>query len=113
MASQTFGKMLYYPESDSLRQFPSPESLKHQIIISTKPPKEYLESRHIIKRRDNSSPDGRDSSDEEGTSGMETSDNMPEIGEADDKVSSEIIIIFLLIFPFFLGFVWFCNCFYV
>ncbi|XWS56728.1 hypothetical protein CRYUN_Cryun09bG0110300 [Craigia yunnanensis] len=45
MVTQTFGTMLYYPESDCLGEFPSPESLKHRIIISTKPPIEYLESR--------------------------------------------------------------------
>ncbi|OMO76015.1 C2 calcium-dependent membrane targeting [Corchorus olitorius] len=45
MVTQTFGDMLYYPESGCLSEFPSPESLKHRIIISTKPPKEYLESR--------------------------------------------------------------------
>lgn len=43
MLNQVFGKMLYYPQSEPLAEFPSPESLKHRIIISTKPPKEYLE----------------------------------------------------------------------
>ncbi|KAM7265542.1 hypothetical protein ACFE04_003225 [Oxalis oulophora] len=43
MVTQTFGDLLYYPESDCLAEFPSPETLKHRIIISTKPPKEYLE----------------------------------------------------------------------
>ena len=47
--------MLYYPESDSLEEFPSPASLLHRIIISTKPPKEYLESRNpLVKQKDNS-----------------------------------------------------------
>ncbi|KAL3579025.1 hypothetical protein D5086_020529 [Populus alba] len=50
MVTQTFGGMLFYPESDSLVQFPSPESLKHRIIISTKPPKEYLESNGIKQK---------------------------------------------------------------
>lgn len=44
MVSKTFGEMLYLPESESLAEFPSPESLKRKIMISTKPPKEYLES---------------------------------------------------------------------
>lgn len=39
--------MLYYPESNTLGEFPSPESLKQRIIISTKPPKEYLEKDHV------------------------------------------------------------------
>lgn len=42
MIVQTFGEMLFTPGSSLLREFPSPESLKRRIIISTKPPKEYL-----------------------------------------------------------------------
>ena len=54
MATQTFGEMLYYPESESLAEFPSPASLLHRIMISTKPPKEYLESRNpIVKPQEN------------------------------------------------------------
>ncbi|EOA28382.1 hypothetical protein CARUB_v10024587mg [Capsella rubella] len=62
MATQIFGQMLYYPESDSLEEFPSPASLLHRIIISTKPPKEYLESRNpIVKQKDNNvSPSSED-----------------------------------------------------
>lgn len=44
MATQVFGELLYYPQTDSLVEFPSPESLKGRILISTKPPKEFLES---------------------------------------------------------------------
>lgn len=47
MLSQVFGKMLFYPESDCLKEFPSPEELKHRVIISTKPPKEYLEAQNL------------------------------------------------------------------
>ncbi|KAH9767095.1 phosphoinositide phospholipase C 6 [Citrus sinensis] len=47
MITQIFGKMLYFPESNKLAEFPSPESLKQRIIISTKPPKEYLEKDHV------------------------------------------------------------------
>lgn len=40
----TFGTDLFYPENvEELKEFPSPESLKGRILISTKPPKEYLE----------------------------------------------------------------------
>ncbi|KAJ4892021.1 Phosphoinositide phospholipase C 6 [Raphanus sativus] len=54
MATQIFGEMLYYPESESLAEFPSPASLLHRIMISTKPPKEYLESRNpIVKQQEN------------------------------------------------------------
>lgn len=44
MAIQIFGEVLYYPEPECFDVFPSPEALKHQIVLSTKPPKEYLES---------------------------------------------------------------------
>ncbi|XP_061351668.1 phosphoinositide phospholipase C 6-like [Gastrolobium bilobum] len=43
MTTQIFGDMLYYPQTDPLTEFPTPESLKDRILISTKPPKEYLE----------------------------------------------------------------------
>ncbi|XP_047967643.1 phosphoinositide phospholipase C 4-like [Salvia hispanica] len=57
MLSQVFGKMLFCPESDCLKEFPSPEELKHRIIISTKPPKEYLEAQNLkggesLRRKD-------------------------------------------------------------
>ncbi|KAI5574792.1 hypothetical protein BDE02_10G168300 [Populus trichocarpa] len=86
MITQTFGGMLYYPESDSLVQFPSPESLKHRIIISTKPPKEYLES-NGIKQKGALSPGGRNSSEEdEEASGIP--DHTAEL-EADDRSNSD------------------------
>ncbi|XVF69008.1 hypothetical protein PTKIN_Ptkin11bG0046400 [Pterospermum kingtungense] len=43
MVTETFGEMLYCTETENLQQFPSPESLKKRVLISTKPPKEYLE----------------------------------------------------------------------
>ncbi|XP_016468111.1 phosphoinositide phospholipase C 6-like [Nicotiana tabacum] len=57
MVTQTFGEMLYYPQSECLEEFPSPERLKNRIILSTKPPKEYLES----KNQRDTSPVGKDS----------------------------------------------------
>lgn len=40
---ETFGPILYQPENaNGMKEFPSPESLKRRILISTKPPKEYL-----------------------------------------------------------------------
>ncbi|KAH9309522.1 hypothetical protein KI387_037433, partial [Taxus chinensis] len=45
MITQTFGELLHYPDSELLEEFPTPESLKGRIIISTKPPKEYLDSK--------------------------------------------------------------------
>ncbi|KAH1062090.1 hypothetical protein AAZX31_02G241000 [Glycine max] len=47
MIAQVFGDMLYFPHEDPLTEFPSPESLKGRILISTKPPKEYLESKQF------------------------------------------------------------------
>ncbi|KAK7379373.1 hypothetical protein VNO80_04831 [Phaseolus coccineus] len=44
MATQVFGELLHIPQTDSLTEFPSPESMKGRILISTKPPKEFLES---------------------------------------------------------------------
>ncbi|KAL9371539.1 hypothetical protein Peur_036679 [Populus x canadensis] len=43
MVTKTFGGMLYRPETDELEKL-SPESLKKKILISTKPPREYLET---------------------------------------------------------------------
>ncbi|XP_074383019.1 phosphoinositide phospholipase C 2-like isoform X2 [Apium graveolens] len=44
MVIETFGDLLYTSKSESFPEFPSPESLKKRIIVSTKPPKEYLAS---------------------------------------------------------------------
>lgn len=52
MITQTFGAMLYSPESECLKEFPSPEELKYRIIISTKPPKERREKKGINNRKD-------------------------------------------------------------
>ncbi|KAL1193779.1 Phosphoinositide phospholipase C 2 [Cardamine amara subsp. amara] len=42
MVTQIFGDILFTPPvGESLKEFPSPNSLKRRIIISTKPPKEY------------------------------------------------------------------------
>ncbi|KAE9606176.1 hypothetical protein Lal_00025073 [Lupinus albus] len=71
MVSQTFGDTLFYPTIESLKQFPSPESLKKRIIISTKPPKEYLEAKEI-KEKGEDSQHGMASVDEE-ASGKEVS----------------------------------------
>lgn len=39
MITKTFGDMLFSPSC------PSPESLKRMVIISTKPPKDYLQAK--------------------------------------------------------------------
>lgn len=45
MVLQVFGDMLYYPDTEHPKEFPSPEELKGRVLLSTKPPKEYLESK--------------------------------------------------------------------
>lgn len=76
MVTGIFGDTLFYPQAASLSEFPSPESLKYRIIISTKPPKEYLEKDKVLS-------DGKESSEEE-TSGLETPDL-----EAEEQVIEE------------------------
>lgn len=62
MIAQTFGDMLYCPQTQSMKEFPSPEALKYRIIISTKPPKEFLESKAYKSddRKENNSSDEED-----------------------------------------------------
>ncbi|CAD6216523.1 unnamed protein product [Miscanthus lutarioriparius] len=46
MVLEVFGDILYYPpDSNHLKEFPSPEQLKGRVLLSTKPPKEYLEAK--------------------------------------------------------------------
>ncbi|KAG2616157.1 hypothetical protein PVAP13_3NG142409 [Panicum virgatum] len=45
MLKDTFRDMLYISESENMAEFPSPDYLKGKIIISTKPPKEYLQTK--------------------------------------------------------------------
>ncbi|KAK4757631.1 hypothetical protein SAY87_018932 [Trapa incisa] len=49
MITRTFGDVLFAPDSECLKEFPSPESLKKRVIISTKPPKEYLEAKEVTE----------------------------------------------------------------
>ncbi|KZV55090.1 hypothetical protein F511_07476 [Dorcoceras hygrometricum] len=65
MVTQVFGDMLYYPDSGYLGEFPSPEALKYRVILSTKPPKEYLVSSNTNIDEENSLPMEKDSSDDE------------------------------------------------
>lgn len=64
MLTQTFGDMLYYPKSE-LKEFPSPEDMKYKVIVSTKPPKEYLEAKNAQEEGDNSHKD-KDSDEDQG-----------------------------------------------
>lgn len=89
MTTQVFGEMLYYPQADPLMEFPTPESLKGRILISTKPPKEYLECKQF-KDKDNE----RELA-EEG-SGSSSPGITTEV-EVDDRVSTDT---FFFLFKF-------------
>ncbi|KAJ7963980.1 Phosphoinositide phospholipase C [Quillaja saponaria] len=65
MVTQTFGDVLFSPGSECLSEFPSPESLKRRIIISTKPPKEYLEAKEVKEKEKNDAQAGKNLGDEE------------------------------------------------
>lgn len=93
MLSQVFGKMLFCPESDCLKEFPSPEELKHRIIISTKPPKEYLEAQNLkggesLRRKDS----------EDDVWGSEPSCLTAEQEEEEDKVGRKRLFFISLFF---------------
>ncbi|KAK9059565.1 hypothetical protein SSX86_020269 [Deinandra increscens subsp. villosa] len=47
MVTETFGSMLFFPESENLEELLTPKNLKYRILISTKPPKEYLEAEDV------------------------------------------------------------------
>ncbi|XP_027337126.1 phosphoinositide phospholipase C 2-like isoform X2 [Abrus precatorius] len=64
MITRTFGDILFCPSSESLKEFPSPESLKRRIIISTKPPKEYLEAKEV-QQKEEETQKGKHTDDEE------------------------------------------------
>ncbi|XP_050936333.1 phosphoinositide phospholipase C 4-like isoform X3 [Cucumis melo] len=74
---ETFGDMLFFPEAEYLQEFPSPEELKYRIVISTKPPKEYLRSKNV-KGENSFSDDETDDED-----GVDTSES--ESSESDDS----------------------------
>lgn len=54
MVTETYGDVLYYTGSDSMIDFPSPESLKKRIVVSTKPPKEYLDTAKSMSENEGS-----------------------------------------------------------
>ncbi|KAJ3680874.1 hypothetical protein LUZ60_015363 [Juncus effusus] len=49
MIKETFGDLLFVPTDEPMKEFPSPNELQKRIIISTKPPKEYLESKDMSR----------------------------------------------------------------
>ena len=87
MITQTFGDILFTPGSECLKEFPSPESLKKRIIISTKPPKEYLQAKDN-KEKEGDSQSGKAASDEEAW-GKEIPD-LKRHFQTDEKVHEDV-----------------------
>lgn len=63
MVTQVFGDVLFSTGPNFLSKFPSPQELKRRIIISTKPPKEYLENKSL-KEKETSAKEVNKSSEE-------------------------------------------------
>lgn len=89
MVTQTFGDLLFTCGAECLSEFPSPESLKGRIIISTKPPKEYLESEKLSEK-DNGSQKGKKSSEEKAW-GAEISDLTQKMIAAYEVIIIEVV----------------------
>ncbi|XP_030524527.1 phosphoinositide phospholipase C 2-like [Rhodamnia argentea] len=78
MVTKTFQSTLHRPDPDQPAEFPSPESLKGKILISTKPPKEYLESQTNIEEEDNTVQSKEHSDNEEYDQDEEEKNAIPE-----------------------------------
>ncbi|KAK7321349.1 hypothetical protein VNO77_31910 [Canavalia gladiata] len=66
MITETFGNMLFCPDHKNLKVFPSPEELKGKIMISTKPPKEYLKLKSKrVKENSQKMPKSKDSDEDD------------------------------------------------
>ncbi|XP_022964953.1 phosphoinositide phospholipase C 2-like [Cucurbita moschata] len=89
MVTTTFGDILYVPKSEDLNEFPSPESLKGRILISTKPP----EHTKVESTKEKPSADKqRDTADDDiWESAMSREDTDEDYLEEDDK-DEEIVI---------------------
>ncbi|PKI39560.1 hypothetical protein CRG98_040030 [Punica granatum] len=87
MVTQTFGDVLFTPDADCLKEFPSPESLKRRVIISTKPPKEYLEAKEVTEKESDARK-GKDSQPDEEAWGKEVP-NIKGDATVDDKDDEE------------------------
>ncbi|KAK4351341.1 hypothetical protein RND71_030654 [Anisodus tanguticus] len=82
MIIQTFGDMLFSP-SECLKELPSPDSLKKHVMISTKPPKEYLQSKEVKGKNDSKKEaEGKDDSKKEADG---KDDSKKKSGEKDDS----------------------------
>ncbi|KAL8129957.1 hypothetical protein V2J09_019112 [Rumex salicifolius] len=80
MITETFKDFLFYLESGYLKDLPSPEDLKYRIILSTKPPKEYLATDESITKEEDPS--------NEKVGLLESEDNLLNGEDSDDHVAS-------------------------
>lgn len=117
MTTQTFGDLLYTPPSECLAEFPSPASLKGRIVISTKPPKEYLQTKIKDNGSEREMKGGKDSDSQKATKMKK--DNGSEKGEdpSEEKIwGKEIFDLKDTLEGFdkvFLGNLFFCTNFMV
>ncbi|KAH9609735.1 hypothetical protein KSS87_012725, partial [Heliosperma pusillum] len=82
MITRELGDMLFYPQKEISKDFPSPEELKYKVIISTKPPKEYISAEIPVD-------EGKESQKEQPSSEEQTSiDN--EINDDKDNVDANV-----------------------
>ncbi|KAM3228977.1 hypothetical protein ACQJBY_060110 [Aegilops geniculata] len=88
MVLEVFGDILYYPESKHLQEFPSPESLKGRVILSTKPPKEYLEAKGGTMKDRDIEPKFSKGENEESAWGIEVPDIQDELQDANKDDTS-------------------------
>ncbi|AQK67521.1 Phosphoinositide phospholipase C 4 [Zea mays] len=92
MLTETFGDLLFVPNPDPMKEFPSPASLMKRIIISTKPPQEYKE---FLKAENNRSGSGNIAElPDQGSlrridSNADESDGKDELDEQDEEDSDE------------------------
>lgn len=99
MVLEVFGDILYYPEAKHLQEFPSPEALKGRVILSTKPPKEYLESKGGTMKERDTEPQFSKGESEAAEWGIEVPDIEDEMLAADKALvlSSAICFFFVLL----------------
>lgn len=97
MITETFGDMLYCPETDYPAEFLSPEALKHRVIISTKPPKEFLESGKDKDKENNpqkgkAEPEKVGKNSREGESWGDNITDLKALHASNDEVNTALII---------------------
>jgi hypothetical protein len=91
MVLEVFGNILFYPGADHLKEFPSPEELKGRVLLSTKPPKEYLEAKVGTMKEGDADPHPGKGAADDAAWGKEVPDFQTEIQSA-HKVSIYIYI---------------------